>query len=70
MIYHDFRRGLPRQECIDQLISSFDDEASFYATVKRWYNEFNRGHHSLTDEFRKGCPKSVAGPKTLMLCKN
>ena len=44
MIYYDFRRGLSRQECIDQRISTFGDEASSYATVKRWLNEFNRGH--------------------------
>ena len=61
MIYYDFRRGLSRQKCIDQLISTSDDEAPFYATVERWYNEFNRGRHSLTDEFRKGRPKSVVG---------
>ena len=29
--------------------------------MKRWYKEFNRGHHSLTDEFRKGRSKSVVG---------
>ena len=29
--------------------------------MKRWYNEFNRGRHSLTDEFRKYRPKSVVG---------
>ena len=59
MIYYDIRRGLSRQECIDKLISTFGDETPSYATVKRWYNDFNRGRHSLTDEFRKGRPKSV-----------
>ena len=39
MIYYDFRRELSRQECIDQLISIFVNEAPSYATVKRWYNE-------------------------------
>ena len=41
MIYYDFRRGLSRQECIDQLIFTFDNKAPSYATVKRWYNGFN-----------------------------
>ena len=59
MIYYDFRRGLSRQKCIGQLISTFSDEAPSYATVKRWYNKFNRSHHALTDEFRKGRPKLV-----------
>ena len=62
MIYYDFRRKLLRQECIEQLISTFGPS---YATVKRWYNEFNRGRHSLTDEFRKGHPKSVIGPQNI-----
>ena len=57
MICYDFLRGLSRKECINQLISTFGDEAPSYATVKRWYNEFNRGCHSLTDEFHKGRPK-------------
>ena len=62
MIYYDLQRVLSRQECIDQLISTFGDEAPSYATVKRWYNEFNRGRHSLTDEFRKDRPKSIVVP--------
>ena len=65
MIYYDFRRGLSRQECIDQLISTFGDEAPSYATVKCCYNEFNRRRHMLTDEFRKDCPKSVIGPENI-----
>ena len=33
--------------------------------MKRWYNEFNRGRHPLTDEFRKGRQKSVVGPENI-----
>lgn len=29
------------QENIDQFTLSFDDETSFFVTMKRWYNEFN-----------------------------
>ena len=65
MIYYGFRRELSRQECIDQLISTFVDEAPSYATVKRWYNEFNRCCHLLTDKFRKGRSKSVVGPENI-----
>ena len=65
MIYYDFRRGLSRQEYIDQLISTFGDEAPSYANVKRWYNEFNRGRHLLTDEFHKNRPKSVIGSENV-----
>ena len=65
IIYYDFWRGLSRQECIDQLIFTFGDEAPSYAIVKSWYNEFNRGRHSLTDEFRKDRPKSVIQPEKI-----
>ena len=57
MIYYDFRCELLRQKCIDQFIPTFGHEIPSYATVKRWYNEFNRGHHSLTDELREDRPK-------------
>ena len=63
--YYDFWRGLSREECIDQLISTFGNEVPSYATVKRWCDEFNRGRHSLTDKFRKGCPKSVVGSENI-----
>ena len=33
--------------------------------MKRWYNEFNRGRHSLTNEFRKDRLKSVVGPENI-----
>ena len=48
-----------------KLIFTFGDEAPSYATVKRWYNEFNSDRHSLTDQFRKDRPKSVVGPENI-----
>ena len=45
--------------------STFGDEAPSYAIVKRWYHEFNRGRHVLTDEFRKDRPKSVVGSQNI-----
>ena len=50
---------------MDQLISTFGDEAPFYDTVKRWYNEFHSGSHSLTQEFRKDRLKSVVRPENI-----
>ena len=70
MIFFDFRRGLSRQECTDQLTSTFGDEAPSFATVKRWYNEFNRGRHSLTDEIREGRPKSVVVQENIDAVQN
>ncbi|XP_037959038.1 uncharacterized protein LOC119688429 [Teleopsis dalmanni] len=50
MIYHNFRRGLSEQECIDQLTPTFGDTNPSFTTVKHcyWYNDFNRGCSSLT----------------------
>ena len=47
------------------MIVFFIRGALFCATVKRWYNEFNCGRDSLTDEFREGRPKSVVGPENI-----
>ena len=70
MIYYDFRRGLSRQECIDQLTSTFGDEAPSFATVKRRYNDFTHGRHSLTDEIREGRPKSVVIQENIDVVQN
>ena len=64
-IFYDFRRGLSRQECIDQSTSTFGDAAPSLTTVKRWYNEFNCGRNSLRDESREGRPKSVVVPENI-----
>ena len=76
MIFYDFRRGLSRQECIDQLTSTFGDEAPSFATVKRWYNEFNAGITNLIvaairspTRFAKVVQNQLLFKKTLMLCK-
>ena len=63
IIFHNFRGGLSRQECIDELKSLYGDEAPSYSTVKNWFNEFNRGRRSLNDEFREGRPKQVVVPE-------
>ena len=65
MIYYNFQRGLSRQECIHQLISTFGDKTPFYATVKRWYDKFNHSRRPLTNKFRKGHPKSVVWPENI-----
>ncbi|GFT68872.1 hypothetical protein NPIL_617781 [Nephila pilipes] len=54
IIFHNFRRGLSRQECFDELNSLYSDKAPSYSTVKNWYNEFNRGRCSIQDESRAG----------------
>lgn len=65
MIYYDFRRGLTQQQCIDQLTSTFGDEAPSKTTVYHWFSEFNRGRSMLTDEVKAGRPKSVVVPQNI-----
>lgn len=65
IIFHNFRRGLSRQDCFDELNSLYSDKAPSYSTVKNWYNEFNRGRCSIQDEFRAGRPKTVVVPETI-----
>ncbi|GFU33705.1 hypothetical protein NPIL_562891 [Nephila pilipes] len=65
IIFHNFRRGLSRQECFDELNSLYSDKAPSYSTVKNWYNEFNRGRCSIPDESRAGRPKSVVVPEKI-----
>ena len=65
MIYYDFRRGLTQEQCINQLNSTFGDEAPSTPTVYRWYIEFKRGRSSLTDEVKEGRPKSVVVPENI-----
>lgn len=40
-----FGCGLTQQQCVDQLTSTFGDEALHRATVFRWFAEFSRGRH-------------------------
>ncbi|GFS82437.1 putative DD34D transposase [Nephila pilipes] len=65
IIFHNFRRGLSRQECFDELNSLYSDKAPSYSTVKNWYNDFNRGRCSIQDESRAGRPKSVVVPEKI-----
>ena len=65
IIFYNFRHGLTQQQCINELNSIFCDKAPSSTSVYRWYGEFNRGHSSLQDVFRKGHPKSVVVPETI-----
>ena len=57
--FYNFRRGLSRQECIDELKSLFGDKAPSHSTEKNWINAFNCGRRSVKDEAREGCPKTA-----------
>ena len=65
IIFYNFRRVLTQQQCIDELNSIFDEEASSRTSIYRWYGEFHRDRSSLQDEFCEGRPKSVVAPETI-----
>jgi len=43
-------------EMHQHLVAVYGDFAPNYCTVKRWFNEFTRGHQSLEDDFPSGRP--------------
>ncbi|CAH2088300.1 unnamed protein product [Euphydryas editha] len=59
IIFYNFRKGLIRLRCFEELTSVFSDEAPCLRTVERWYLGFQRGHTSVSDKSREGCPKSA-----------
>lgn len=65
MIYYDFRRGLTQKQCMDQLLSTFGEEAPSKTTVYHWFSEFNRGRRMLADDFKEGRPKSAVVPQNI-----
>lgn len=56
IIFYNFKRGLTPKQCIEELRSTFQDEAPSNATIYNWYAEFGRGRTWLTDDFREGRP--------------
>ena len=60
-IFYNFQRGLPRQECIDELEFLYDDDVPSCSTMKNWFNYFNRGRYSLKNENRGGPPITTIG---------
>ena len=59
ILFYNFRRGLSRQECINEFKSLFGHSAPSYNTVKNCFNEFYCGRRSLKDEVREGPPKTA-----------
>lgn len=59
IIFYNFQRGLTQQQCIEELISVFGDEAPGRTMVFKWFSEFQRGRSSLSDDPREGRPKTA-----------
>ncbi|CAH2000276.1 unnamed protein product [Acanthoscelides obtectus] len=59
ILYYNFQRQLPQQECLAELLSVFGNEAPHQSTISRWYGELKRGRVSLSDDPRVGAPKTA-----------
>ncbi|GBP70397.1 hypothetical protein EVAR_45664_1 [Eumeta japonica] len=65
IIYYDFRCGVTQKQCINQLTSTFGNEAPSKTTVRHWLSEFKRERFIFTDEFKEGHAKSVVLPQNV-----
>lgn len=70
IIFYNFRRGLTRLQCFEELTSVFNDEAPCLRTVERWYLEFQRGYTSLSDRSREGRPKTAFTEENIVAVRN
>lgn len=54
-----FLEGKSRSEIKERLDAVYGDSSRSMATVKNWFNEFQRGRTSVFDEPRPGAPKTA-----------
>ena len=54
-----FFEGKSRSEIKERLDAANSDSSPSMATVKNWFNEFQRGRTSFFDESRPGAPKTA-----------
>ena len=54
-----FLEGKSRSEIKERLDAVYGDSSPSMATVKNWFNEFERRHTSVFDEPRRGAPKTA-----------
>jgi len=54
-----FLEGKSRSEIKELLDAVYGDSSPSMATVKNWFNEFQRGRTSVFDEPRPGAPKTA-----------
>ena len=54
-----FLEGKSRSEIKERLDAVYGDSSPSMATVKNWFNEFQRGRTSVCDEPRPGAPKTA-----------
>lgn len=67
VIFYNFKSDLNYKEFFKQTSRELDDKSCFFATEKRWYNEFQRGRRFLNDGFLAPKPKMVITSQILIL---
>ena len=70
VIFYNFKRGLSRKQCFEEINRVLGDKSCSLATIKRWYNEFQRGRLSLSDGFRAPKLKTAVTEKNIDLVRN
>src|SRR5581483_9797649 len=59
IIYYNWKRGLTRAQCDEEMKTVLGTSAPHLATIKRWYNDFYHGRQTLEDEAKPGRPISA-----------
>src|SRR5215475_788055 len=59
------KKGLTPNEIHSEFIKVYGDSSPSFSTIKKWAAECKRGHTSLEDDSREGCPKSATPPKII-----
>jgi transposase len=59
------KEGLTPNEIYSKFIEVYGDSSPSFSTIKKWAAEFKRGHTSLKDDPREGCPKSATPPEII-----
>ena len=58
MIFYDFMKRFTLQECLASLFKTYSNKTPPNKIVYNWFGEFRRDRSSVSDESRKGRPKS------------
>lgn len=70
MIFYDFKMGESIAGCFSRLQTAFGEQAPSRATVYNWFNEFQRGRFSLSDDERSGRPLTAVTAENIERVRN
>lgn len=70
LIWYCFKRRLSALEAHGELDTTLGDQAPSYATVTRWYREFQAGREDFQDDPRSGRPPTAVTEENVAAAKN